>query len=430
MAIVNLIPKAEAAEQAIRWEPKSFDIFDAVAREMEKPRRRKTPLDPRVLPDDLPPVAFAKHTQPLDELPPLAFAKHTQTGDDEPPIVPFAKHTRQKDDLPPLTFAKHTQPQESFSEGIEAAEMMPLSSETTTASLDDEADIDLHTPVESPDMLETVEEPVVLAPLIDEAELARLRDEARQTAQKAGWEAGFADGKAAGFAEGREEGFMAGREEGLAEGHTEGHAEGHKTGYYAGYEEGSARGYEEGSAKGLSEGTERGHAEGFQQGQEAGHQEGYTAGFQEGSKEGTASANQLAVLLESFKERLTNAEQELAEDLLALSLQIADQIMMTALHIQPELLLPVVRQAIQTLPQTNQPIRICVNDKDAELLERFLTEQGIQEHCKIVGDPTIQAGGCKIESESSLIDATLKNRRERVLSSIGIYREWLENRGV
>lgn len=368
MSVVNLIPKAEAAEVAIRWEPKSFDIFTAVAREMKHPRKRKTSLSASERESH---VEVEEHPLPLLSPEP-----------DEP-----------EEENAHFSFVKEHE--------IEDAEVVEVTPETEEA-------------------------PMAAMPVIDEEELVRLREEARRE----GFHAGFNEGKSAGYEEGKREGYEAGKEEGIETGKDEGRTEGHKTGYYAGYEEGTARGYEEGNAKGLAEGTEKGHEEGLQKGREEGHQEGYEAGFKEGNAEGAERANQLAVIMESFKERLVNAEQDFAEDLLALATQIADQIIMTALHIQPELLLPVVRQAIQTLPQTNQPIRIAVNERDVPIIQSFLDEQGIQDHCTVVSDSTVEPGGCKIESESSLIDATLKNRRERVLSSIGIYRDWLENRGA
>ena len=224
--------------------------------------------------------------------------------------------------------------------------------------------------------------------------------------------------------EARQEGYQAGYQEG----NTEGKAEGHKTGYHAGYEEAFAKGHQEGDERGYQEGLDRGQKEGFDTGVRQGYDQGHETGIKEGSTVAADSVRKMVRLWNKFSENVAQADQVLAEEMLALAIQIADQVVMTALEIKPELLLPVVRQAIQTLPQANQPARILVNPQDAELLEQFLRDQAPLNNGNVVHDDAIAPGGCKIETDSALVDATLANRRERVLSSIGVYRDWIEQR--
>jgi uncharacterized membrane protein HdeD (DUF308 family) len=107
--------------------------------------------------------------------------------------------------------------------------------------------------------------------------LKGLADEANQRA-----------GREAGRAEGHEEGQKAGYEAGRAEGHEEGRKVGHEAGRAEGYEAGQKAGYEAGRAEGHEEGRKVGHeasrAEGYEAGRKAGHEAGRAEGYEEGRK--------------------------------------------------------------------------------------------------------------------------------------------------
>ena len=224
--------------------------------------------------------------------------------------------------------------------------------------------------------------------------------------------------------ESRQEGYKTGYEEGFAQGKEEGYQAGHTEGNQAGHEEGCQKGYTEGLEKGAAEGQTQGHREGFDEG----HDAGYAAGVKEGADQASDYARKMDQLWRQFKGNIEEADQQLAEDMLGLALDIANQIVMTAVEVQPELLLPVIRQAMLTLPQAASGTRILIHPKDASMVEQFLTGQGMMANCTVVPDDSITSGGCKIENDSALVDATIQHRRERVLSGMGVYRDWIEKR--
>ena len=67
---------------------------------------------------------------------------------------------------------------------------------------------------------------------------------------------------------------------------------------------------------------------------------------------GAATVRALAA---SFSNALHDADQAIAGDVLDLALQLAKGMLKTALQIKPELVLPVVRDAIEYLPVLQQP---------------------------------------------------------------------------
>jgi flagellar assembly protein FliH len=76
----------------------------------------------------------------------------------------------------------------------------------------------------------------------------------------------------------------------------------------------------------------------------------------------------LATLLDKLQQALAAIDQGVADQLLALAVEIANQVLRQSLRLQPELLLPVVREAVSTLhPHHGQPL-LFVHPDDALLV--------------------------------------------------------------
>jgi flagellar assembly protein FliH len=157
------------------------------------------------------------------------------------------------------------------------------------------------------------------------------------------------------------------------------------------------------------------------------HEEGYQAGYAEGMKQATVEAQRIAMIKESLNKELQNVDQQIAQNLLSLALEIAKQMLQQALKVKPELLLSVVREAINELPYFNQNAHLVLHSDDAVLLRASMGEQLLHTGWKIFEDNQIERGGCRVETAHSQIDATLPTRWHRVVASIGQDNAWLES---
>lgn len=157
------------------------------------------------------------------------------------------------------------------------------------------------------------------------------------------------------------------------------------------------------------------------------HEEGYQAGYAEGMKLAGTEAQRMERMLESLNKELQQVDQQIAQDLLNLALEIAKQMIQQALKIKPELLLNVVRAAINELPYFNQNAHLVLHSDDALLLRTSMGEQLLHSGWKIFEDDQIERGGCRVETAHSQIDATLPKRWQRVVASIGQENAWLES---
>ena len=156
-----------------------------------------------------------------------------------------------------------------------------------------------------------------------------------------------------------------------------------------------------------------------------GYTAGYAAGFQEGIVAAQETAKHMAQLMDGLQQALASVDQEMADQLLALAIDIARQVLRQSLHLRPELLLPVVREAISALHVHGGQALLFVNPTDRELVREHLGEQLSNRNWRLLDDPTLTAGGCRVEVAASEVDATLETRWRRVIETIGVSEDWL-----
>ncbi len=163
-----------------------------------------------------------------------------------------------------------------------------------------------------------------------------------------------------------------------------------------------------------------------QQAQAEGRAEGHAAGYQMGRNEAQVEVQRLQMLLGSLEQELQQFDQQVAQDLLALSLDVAKQMLCQALKIHPELVLEVVQEAMRCLPHFNQHAHMILHPDDAVLVRSYLGDQLSNSGWKVFEDTRIEHGGCQLETSGSQVDATLPSRWQNVLAAIGQEGNWLE----
>ena len=168
-----------------------------------------------------------------------------------------------------------------------------------------------------------------------------------------------------------------------------------------------------------------GYAAGYDEGKAQGHAEGYAAGHDEGQREAQASAMQIDTVMRNLQESIKELDQQVADRLLATAVEIASQMVQQSLRVKPELLLPVVREAVATLSAHSGHPALFAHPEDAALIREHLGEQLAHNNWRIIDDPQLSRGGCRAELGASEVDATFETRWRRVLEAIGINAEWL-----
>lgn len=160
------------------------------------------------------------------------------------------------------------------------------------------------------------------------------------------------------------------------------------------------------------------HAEGFAKGKE----EGYRAGFTEGQSRPLAEARRLAGATDKLERALGDLDSTVADELLALAIELARAVLRQELSARPETLLNVVHEALEQLP--HQHAAIYLNPEDAALLRALLGDQLAHGGHRLHEDPKLARGDCILEAGGTQIDATVAMRWRRVLEGVGIVSAW------
>jgi flagellar assembly protein FliH len=166
---------------------------------------------------------------------------------------------------------------------------------------------------------------------------------------------------------------------------------------------------------------EEARKDGYDEGHAAGHADAMAAGK-------IASAVELEhvrAIAANFHNALHDADQLIANDVLELALQLAKGMLKNALQVKPELILPIVRDAIEYLPVLQQPALLVLHPDDAAVVRAGIGEELDKGGWRVVEDPHVGRGGCKVDTASNQIDATAAGRWQRLSHALGKEVDWL-----
>jgi flagellar assembly protein FliH len=168
-----------------------------------------------------------------------------------------------------------------------------------------------------------------------------------------------------------------------------------------------------------------GYAEGLQEGRAAGHAEGYADGARAGRIEAESELEHLRSIAATFSDAVVQADETIAHDVLELALRLARGMVRTAFEVRPELILPVVQEAIGYLPVLAQPATLTLNPEDAEIVRQAMGQELVKGGWRIVEDALLARGGCKVDTASNQIDAQAQARWARLTHALQSNVDWL-----
>ena len=166
---------------------------------------------------------------------------------------------------------------------------------------------------------------------------------------------------------------------------------------------------------------EQARQDGFAEGLAQGHAAGRDASRVELAQE-MLYLQQIAI---GFSDEITRSSDVVAGEMLDLGLDLAKAMLRTALEVRPELVLPVVAEAIRYLPTLQQPALLMLHPEDARLARDFIGDELTKAGWRVTEDSHLERGGCRVETPTNQIDASVQTRWQRIAAALGKNAEWL-----
>jgi flagellar assembly protein FliH len=173
------------------------------------------------------------------------------------------------------------------------------------------------------------------------------------------------------------------------------------------------------AAEAQAEGQQQGYAVGFEQGLAEGQQQG----LQQGQQAFMEAADRLGGLIANASQEVDQFIAGLERQLLDLALAVAGRVVEREVRTDPELVLGVLRAALAEVADATS-ICVRVNPADFELVEQQLEgmlRRVVARNSQVTADAQVGQGGCLIETQLGLVDATLPTKLaqiERTLEGI------------
>jgi flagellar assembly protein FliH len=169
---------------------------------------------------------------------------------------------------------------------------------------------------------------------------------------------------------------------------------------------------------------QQGYAEGFVQGQAQAAVEAQRQIADFIANQGAQAARDFAQLFVSAQAQLADAEQVMAQGVLELACELARQVLRQELSVNPNVLQPVIREALGLLSADAKSALIRLHPVDLDVMQALIQAEFPGLSLSLVGDASITQGGCLIESAGTVVNGTLEKRWMRAVANLGLSSAW------
>jgi flagellar assembly protein FliH len=173
-----------------------------------------------------------------------------------------------------------------------------------------------------------------------------------------------------------------------------------------------------------AQGIASGHVAGQALGYQAGYEQGHAQGFEQGQSEAREEAARLAALAATFKSALDGAQGAISETLVALALDIAQQVVRQHVQHDPTALIAAAREVLAAEPALVGAPALIVSPADLPVVEAYLMEELQTRGWTVRTDASVERGGCRAQAGSGEVDAGIDTRWERVAAALGKVSTW------
>ena len=200
---------------------------------------------------------------------------------------------------------------------------------------------------------------------------------------------------------------------------------------FAAWSPGSLSGEEEDAAATAAEpqlSAEEQQAEALRAARQGGYHDGYRDGIAalESFKQSFASqaTAQIGALMTSYGDQMDMLQQAMASALADAATALARQVVRGELAAHPQQVAMVAREALETLLLSARHVTVRVHPDDQPLVAQGAQEVLAARGARLLADAGVTRGGCIVESDIGIIDASIESRWRRAAAALGSEAPW------
>ncbi len=199
---------------------------------------------------------------------------------------------------------------------------------------------------------------------------------------------------------------------------------------FAAWSPGSLSGEEEAAAAAAEPALspEEQQAEALRAARQGGYHDGYRDGIAalESFKQSFASqaTAQVGALMKSYGDQMDMLQQAMASALADAATALARQVVRGELATHPQQVALVAREARETLLLSARHVTVRVHPDDQPLVAQGAEEVLAARGARLVADAAVTRGGCVVESDIGIIDASIESRWRRAAAALGSEAPW------
>lgn len=198
-----------------------------------------------------------------------------------------------------------------------------------------------------------------------------------------------------------------------------------KTGYDEGFKKGQKAGLKEGIEEGIKQGKESGYKDGFEKGKAEGLDKGLFEGEEKGYEDGQKKAENIIKHISDISQKLENQWRDMVavneKKMVSLIFKIVEKVIYTKLETTPEIVKNTIMEAFKIIPDGIKA-EVSISPEDYEYVqiikEDFFKDIKKFKNIEFNSIPSINRGGCKIETKSGVVDTSIEERLDAIKQSL------------
>lgn len=152
--------------------------------------------------------------------------------------------------------------------------------------------------------------------------------------------------------------------------------------------------------------------------------EAYAKGFAEGHSKGLVQAQTetnrrlqtLDMVLNALAKPYEDINQQAIDSLAKLAGKIARCLVKRELRTEPETIIALVRDTVSILNSSAEKLNVFLNPEDAQLIQSITRTSSEKSRWKLIDDPLIPRGDCRVTSRDATVDGSLMARINTIIT--------------